>query len=212
MDLRLPEPAPELPDGLTLHRGLVDLDQQKHLWAALSAGLAAAPPVHPRVKGGGKTLAAMTNFGQAGWWSDVRGYRYERANPTTGKPWPDMPSAFVAVVRAAVADSPWPSFVPDACLINHYAAGTRMGLHQDRDERDFGQPIVTVSLGDSADWLIGGAKRGDKPTAFRVNSGDVLLMGGPARLLFHGVRKIHPGTSPLAGIAGRYSLTFRKAF
>ena len=122
-----------------------------------------------------------------------------------------MPEAFLALVAEMVAGSPWPNFVPDACLINHYAAGAKMGLHQDKDERDFSQPIVTVSLGDSADWLIGGAKRADKAMAFRVNSGDVLLMGGAARMLFHGVRKIHAGTSPIAGITGRYSLTFRRA-
>ena len=108
-------------------------------------------------------------------------------------------------------NSPWPDFTPDACLINFYAAGAKMGLHQDKDERDFSQPIVTVSLGDAADWLIGGFKRADPTRAFRLESGDVLLMGGESRMRFHGVRKIHPGTSPVADLTGRYSLTFRKA-
>ena len=211
MDLALPDPPLTLPEGLILRRGAADLARQGRLAAALTAVLAAAPPEHPRVKSGGMTSAAMTNCGVAGWWSDTKGYRYERINPATGKPWPAMPEAFLALVAEMVAGSPWPNFVPDACLINHYAAGAKMGLHQDKDERDFSQPIVTVSLGDSADWLIGGAKRADKAMAFRVNSGDVLLMGGAARMLFHGVRKIHAGTSPIAGITGRYSLTFRRA-
>ncbi len=211
MDLALPAPPLTLPAGLILHRSAVELARQEHLVRALAEVLTAAPPMHTRVKGGGMTSAAMTNCGQAGWWSDAKGYRYERTNPSTGKSWPAMPAEFLRIAEEVVADSPWPDFTPDACLVNHYAAGAKMGLHQDKDEADFSQPIVTVSLGDSADWLIGGAKRTDKAVAFRVNSGDVLLMGGSARMLFHGVRKIHPGTSPLAGIAGRYSLTFRRA-
>jgi alkylated DNA repair protein (DNA oxidative demethylase) len=115
------------------------------------------------------------------------------------------------VVAAAVAASPWPGFVPDVCLINRYGPDAKMGLHQDRDERDFNQPIVTVSLGASADFLIGGPQRSDRPTVVRVDSGDVLLMGPPSRLLFHGVRRIHPGTSPLPGLTDRISLTFRRA-
>ena len=110
-----------------------------------------------------------------------------------------------------MAESPWPGFAPDACLINHYVKGAKMGLHQDKDEADFSQPIVTVSLGDTADFLIGGAARGDKAVPFKVQSGDVLLMGGASRMRFHGIRKIYPGTSPVSDIGGRYSLTFRKA-
>lgn len=211
MDLALPDPPLTLPEGLILRRGAADGARQEHLVRALTQVLTAAPPVHTRVKGGGMTSAAMTNCGQAGWWSDAKGYRYEQTNPATGKSWPAMPAEFLRIVEEVVADSPWPDFTPDACLINHYAAGAKMGLHQDKDEADFSQPIVTVSLGDSADWLIGGAERADKAAAFRVNSGDALLMGGAARMFFHGVLKIHANTSPLAGITGRYSLTFRKA-
>lgn len=107
--------------------------------------------------------------------------------------------------------SPWPDFCPDACLINYYGPGAKMGLHQDRDEKDFSQPIITVSLGDSADFLVGGMARRERPEVIKLGSGDVLLMGGASRMRFHGVRKIYPGTSPLEGVTGRYSLTFRKA-
>src|SRR5262249_51176662 len=127
------------------------------------------------------------------------------------QPWPDVPPEFSEIVRRAASKSPWPSFEPDACLINFYAPGAKMGLHQDKDERDFSQPIITVSLGDDADFLIGGMKRADKAVPVILRSGDVLIMGGASRMRFHGVRKIYPGTSPFADVIGRYSLTFRKA-
>ena len=153
----------------------------------------------------------MTNCGKVGWWSDAKGYRYVAASPQTGAPWPHIPAAFIESVQAVVAKSPWPDFAPDACLINHYVSGAKMGLHQDRDEKDFSHPIVTVSLGDAADFLVGGFARGDKTQVLKVRSGDILLMGGASRMRFHGVRKIYPGTGPLTEISGRYSLTFRMA-
>jgi len=171
----------------------------------------AAPFQHPRTRGGGQTSAAMTNAGVAGWWSDAKGYRYITRQPGGSDPWPTMPDVFLEVVALALAETPWPDFRPDACLINFYGPGAKMGLHQDRDERDLSQPIVTVSLGDEADFLIGGFARGDKTKVQRVRSGDALVMGGAGRMRFHGIRKIYPGTSPLAGTEGRYSLTFRKA-
>jgi alkylated DNA repair protein (DNA oxidative demethylase) len=155
--------------------------------------------------------AAITNCGKMGWWSDEQGYRYVATQPASGAPWPEMPAEFSAAVGAAAARTPWPAFAPDACLINYYTPTAKMGLHQDKDERDFGEPIITLCLGDSADFLIGGPKRSDRPQAMLVQSGDAIVMGGPARMLFHGIRRIHPGTSPLPGIGGRYSLTFRKA-
>jgi alkylated DNA repair protein (DNA oxidative demethylase) len=157
------------------------------------------------------TSAAMTNAGDAGWWSDARGYRYLTHQPDRQAPWPPLPAAFTAFVKEIAASAPWPAFQPDACLINFYAPGAKMGLHQDRDERDFDQPIVTVSLGDDADFLVGGIARADKPQVLRVSSGDAIIMGGPSRLRFHGVRKIYPNTSPLPEVEGRYSLTFRRA-
>ncbi len=206
-----PPPAPDLPDGFIIRPGSAEAGAQLGLWQALQAVLAAAPPVPTRVKGGGQTLAAMTNCGPLGWWSDAKGYRYEPRNPATGQPWPPIPKAFLDIVQKVTAKSPWPGFSPDACLINFYGPGAKMGLHQDKDEADFGQPIVTVCLGDTADFMVGGFKRADKPQVFRVRSGDVLLMGGASRMRFHGVRKVHSGTSPVSDLAGRYSLTFRKA-
>ncbi|MGE4063939.1 MAG: alpha-ketoglutarate-dependent dioxygenase AlkB [Rhodospirillaceae bacterium] len=170
-----------------------------------------APFQHPRTRGGGMTSAAMTNAGDAGWWSDRSGYRYLTRQPGSEQPWPPLPEVFREAVALAVEGSPWAGFEPDACLINFYQAGAKMGLHQDRDERDFTQPIVTISLGDDADFLIGGLERADKTTAVVVSSGDGVLMGPPGRMLFHGIRKIYPGTSRLAGLEGRISLTFRKA-
>jgi alkylated DNA repair protein (DNA oxidative demethylase) len=157
------------------------------------------------------TAAAMTNCGDAGWWSDRKGYRYERCRPGTGEPWPAMPEVFRETVRAIVTATPWPDFAPDACLINFYGPDAKMGLHQDRDERDFSQPIVTVSLGDAADFTVGGFARTGPTRSIRVESGDAIVMGGASRMRFHGVRRIHPGTSPLESVNGRYSLTFRKA-
>lgn len=204
-------PPPALPKGVVFRPKAVSAALQQELLAAVSEIARGAPFQHPRTRGGGMTSAAMTNTGDAGWWSDAKGYRYITTQPGSDRPWPPMPDLFLEIVRLAVKGSPWPDFKPDACLINFYAPGAKMGLHQDRDEKDFAQPIVTISLGDDADWLIGGETRAAKTTAFLVQSGDAILMGPPGRLLFHGVRKIHPGTSPLGDLHGRISLTFRKA-
>lgn len=199
-----------LPPGLFHRPGLLDLEGQRAVLAAVRAVAQAAPFAHARTKGG-MTSAAMTNAGSAGWWSDLKGYRYETRNPVTGKSWPPMPEIFRDVVARAVADTPWPDFTPDACLINFYGEGAKMGLHQDRDEKDFTQPIVTVSLGDDGDFQIGGMTRSERAQVLVVKSGDTLAMGGDSRMRFHGIRKIHPGTGPLATLTGRISLTFRKA-
>jgi alkylated DNA repair protein (DNA oxidative demethylase) len=210
-DLFEKPPQTPLPDGVLRRFGLFDPEFQAELAAAVAEIARAAPFKQPRMKGKGQFSAAITNAGDTGWWSDEQGYRYLRTQPGTALSWPPMPEVLAHAVRRAVAGTPWPDFTADACLINFYSAEAKMGLHQDKDERDFSQPIVTVSLGDAADFLIGGAQRSDRPQVFRVESGDVLLMGPPSRMLFHGVRRIHPGTSPIAGLAGRYSLTFRKA-
>jgi alkylated DNA repair protein (DNA oxidative demethylase) len=203
--------AQPLPAGIWHRSGLLGPDIQAELARAVAEIAREAPFTHPRMKGKGMFSAAITNAGDAGWWSDERGYRYEPAQPGTARPWPKLPAVFVDTVARAVAGTPWPAFASDACLINFYGAGAKMGLHQDKDERDFSQPIVTVSLGDDADFLIGGAKRADPARAIRVRSGDVVIMGPPSRMLFHGVRRVLAGTSPIPGVAGRYSLTFRKA-
>lgn len=204
-------PPPALPEGVFHTPKAASPALQEKLLRAVAEIVRAAPLRTLATPGGGRTSAAMTNAGDAGWWSDRGGYRYAARQPDTGAPWPPMPAVFRKVVALALEGKPWPDFAPDACLIAFYGPGARMGLHQDRDERDLAQPIVTVSLGDDADFLVGGFARGDRPAALRVASGDVVVMGGAGRLRFHGVRRVHPGTGPLPGLAGRYSLTFRKA-
>ena len=204
--------APEpLPEGIWHRSGLFDPPFQADLARAVAEIALKAPFRQPRMKGKGMFSAAITNAGLAGWWSDERGYRYERTQPGATDPWPGLPEIFRDAVARAVAGTPWPDFTSDACLINFYGAGAKMGLHQDKDERDFSQPIVTVSLGDAADFLIGGAKRSEPSRAVRVESGDVMIMGPPSRMRFHGVRRVFSGTSPIPHVTGRYSLTFRKA-
>ena len=204
------DPAGNLPPGLCYQPRAVSPAGQALLYAAVQDIAVKVPFAQARTKGG-LTSAAMTNCGAAGWWSDLKGYRYETRHPGTGDPWPALPEVFLQTVGAAVAGSPWPDFVPDACLINFYGEGAKMGLHQDRDEKDFSQPIVTVSLGDDADFLIGGLTRTEKTQALVVRSGDIVIIGGDSRMRFHGIRKIYPGTSPLPALTGRISLTFRKA-
>jgi alkylated DNA repair protein (DNA oxidative demethylase) len=206
-----PPPDPVLPDGVILRRGLVDAGTQAQLARAVADIARGAPFRRPQTRGAGTFSAAITNCGIVGWWSDRQGYRYVATQPESSEPWPALPAIFRTVLADAVAGTPWPDFTPDACLINFYGPGAKMGLHQDKDERDFRQPIVTVSLGDTADFMVGGPTRSDKPIVFPFYSGDVLLMGGAGRMLFHGVRKVHAGTSPLPDVTGRYSLTFRKA-
>ena len=209
-DLFGAEIPPELPPGMAWKRAFLGLPRQKGLVLTLKRVLLAAP-AHPKRTKGGQTSAAMTDCGVLGWWSDPKGYRYTPNNPHTGQSWPEMPPEFRDLVREVAADSAWPAFSPDTCLINFYGPGAKMGLHQDKDERDFAQPIITVSLVDSADFMLGGFMRAGQPTVLRLMSGDVLVMGGESRIRFHGVRKVHAGTSPIAGLGGRYSLTFRKA-
>ncbi len=206
-----PRSAPLLPPGVLLRPGLLDPKTQHELAAAVVEIDAQAPFCRPQTRGRGIFSAAITNCGAAGWWSDQRGYRYLATQPDSDRPWPEIPRVFREAVKAAVAGTPWSEFEPDVCLINFYGPGAKMGLHQDKDERDFTQPIITICLGDAADFLVGGPKRADKAAAFQVESGDVLLMGPPSRMLFHGVRKVYAGTSPIMGVTGRYSLTFRKA-
>lgn len=159
---------------------------------------------------GAQLAAAMMSCGACGWVSDRRGYRYESRDPETGCPWPAMPPEFQALAAKTAAEAGFGGFAPDTCLVNRYAIGAGMGLHQDADEADFGQPIVSVSLGLPAVFLVGGAERRDRPQPLPVRSGDVLVFGGPARLLFHGIRPVKPGDDPLFG-PFRYNLTFRRA-
>ncbi len=177
---------------------------------AIGTVTAAAPLRHFATARGFSMSVAMSNCGRRGWVSDRDGYRYASTDPDTGLPWPPMPAVFASLAGAAAAAAGFPDFAPDACLINRYVAGARMGLHQDRDERDLSQPIVSVSLGLDATFQFGGATRADKPLRLPLQHGDVLVFGGPARLRFHGVSPLKPGDHPRLG-AQRFNLTFRRA-
>lgn len=179
--------------------------------APLVAAVAAEAPFRfMTTKRGGKMAAAMTSCGACGWVTDRRGYRYETTDPESGLPWPEMPAAFANLAEKAAAEAGFAAFRPDTCLINRYAIGAGMGLHQDADEQDFGQPIVSVSLGLPAVFLTGGSERRDRPQPLALQSGDVMVFGGPARLLFHGIRPMKAGRDPMFG-PFRYNLTFRRA-
>jgi alkylated DNA repair protein (DNA oxidative demethylase) len=157
----------------------------------------------------GKPMSVeMTNCGRVGWVSDRRGYRYETHDPVTMRPWPAMPALFADLAATMAARAGYGLFDPDACLINRYAAGSKMGLHQDRDESDFSQPIVSVSLGLPIRFNFGGERRTDRTTKVDLHHGDVVVFGGTARLAFHGVGTLRRGTHELTG-AYRYNLTFR---
>lgn len=178
--------------------------------AELRDVVAQAPFRHMVTPGGHPMSVAMTNCGKLGWISDRSGYRYDADDPEFGKPWPAMPPSFRKLAGQAAEDAGFGAFSPDACLINRYQPGAKMSLHQDKDERDFGAPIVSVSLGLSAVFLFGGLKRSDKPRRFHLEHGDVVVWGGPARLNFHGVAPLAEGEHALLG-RQRINLTFRKA-
>jgi alkylated DNA repair protein (DNA oxidative demethylase) len=152
----------------------------------------------------------MTNCGHLGWISDKSGYSYSAVDPESGKTWPAMPAPFLRLATNAASEAGFSGFVPNACLINRYEAGTKLSLHQDKDEKDFSQPIVSVSLGIPAVFLFGGLKRTDKTQRFVVQHGDVIVWGGPSRLRYHGILPVKEGKHPLLG-SYRVNLTFRKA-
>lgn len=172
--------------------------------------IAQSPLRHMVTPGGFRMSVAMTNCGELGWVTDRSGYRYDPVDPETGRSWPRMPAEFTKLATEAAAHAGFEGFTPDACLVNRYEAGTRLSLHQDRDERDFSQPIVSVSLGIPAVFLFGGPKRTDKARRVPLGHGDVVVWGGPARLHHHGVLPLKDGTHPFMGEC-RINLTFRKA-
>lgn len=198
-----------LAEGAVLLRGFAAVEAAA-LIAAADAVAAAAPFRHMIVPGGHAMSVAMTNCGRLGWITDRSGYRYDRIDPETGQPWPPMPACFESLARRAAAMGGFAGFDPDACLINRYEPGARMGLHQDRNERDMGAPIVSVSLGLPATFLFGGARRRDPALRLRIEHGDVIVWGGPSRLAFHGIAPLKPGECRLTGDV-RINLTFRKA-
>lgn len=180
------------------------------LLAALHDVITQAPLRHMITPGGFRMSVAMSNCGPLGWVTDASGYRYDAIDPDSGGPWPAMPEAFATLARSAAAAAGFGEFAPDACLINRYEPGARLSLHQDKDERDFSQPIVSVSLGMPAVFQFGGFKRSDSCLRVPLRHGDVVVWGGPSRLRFHGVLALKEARHPLLG-AQRYNLTFRKA-
>jgi alkylated DNA repair protein (DNA oxidative demethylase) len=196
-------------EGALLLRGFAR-SFEADLVAALRDIEAQAQFRHMVTPGGHQMSVAMTNCGSFGWVTDRTGYRYDPNDPDTGTPWPPMPASFRVLAGQAAAEAGFDGFAPEVCLINRYVPGARMSLHQDRDELDLGAPIVSVSLGLPAIFLFGGLKRSDKTRRFRLEHGDVVVWGGPARLIFHGVAPLADGEHPLMG-RQRINLTFRKA-
>ena len=210
-----------LPDLFSFERRRVELgpgaailggfacDQAEALLEQIAYLSSIAPFRHMQTPGGRRMSVAMLNAGALGWVSDASGYRYTTTDPQTGRTWPTIPSIFMELASRAAQALGFGRFVPDACLINRYAPGTRLSLHQDRDEQDHQAPIVSVSLGLPATFLWGGLQRQNRTTRYRLAHGDVAVWGGPSRLMFHGISELKDGVHPLTG-ALRYNLTFRK--
>jgi alkylated DNA repair protein (DNA oxidative demethylase) len=198
-----------LGDGAVLLHGFAQA-HDRALLAAIEAVTAKAPFRHMTTPGGFKMSVAMTNCGAAGWITDRRSYRYTADDPESGKPWPTMPKLFLKLADGAADAAGFPGFVPDACLINRYEPGTRLSPHQDRDEVDYGHPIVSVSLGLPATFQFGGPRRSDSMKKVPLCHGDVVVWGGPSRLAHHGVLTLKSGEHPMTGCR-RFNLTLRKA-
>jgi alkylated DNA repair protein (DNA oxidative demethylase) len=205
-----PRPAREqIADGAVLLRGFARVIEHE-LIAALCDVVAQAPFRQMFTPGGHRMSVAMTNCGSLGWVTDPTGYRYDAVDPQSDQPWPAMPPVLRELAGTAAQEAGFSGFSPDACLINCYRPGARMSLHQDKDEKDFTAPIVSVSLGLPAIFLFGGMKRSDKPRRLRLDHGDVVVWGGPTRLAYHGVAPLADGDHTLLG-RQRINLTFRKA-
>lgn len=190
--------------GATVYPGCLDRAAQQRVLGDIRALVAVAPLVHPETRWGKKMSVGMTSAGRLGWVSDRRGYRYEPRHPS-GVAWPEIPQSILDLwSRVSGVDRS-----PECCLINYYGAGARMGLHQDRDEADFAMPVVSLSLGDDALFRIGGTERKDPTESLWLSSGDVVVLGGAARMAFHGVDRIRAGTSRLLDEGGRFNLTLR---
>lgn len=201
-------PRTNLPPGIRHLAGYLDKSQQEALVEIVRSIVADAPLYTPAMPKTGKEMSVrMTNCGSLGWVTDKeRGYRYQSAHPATGKPWPRIPDMLLDIWRDAAQSD----LEPEACLINHYDATAKMGLHQDRDEQEFSAPVLSISLGDDCLFRVGGLKRDDPTVSIRLQSGDVVVIGGEGRLAFHGVDRIYPGTSMLLKREGRINLTLRR--
>lgn len=200
----------KISEGVWLHPGGA-LEMEEMLLNDLENVVKQAPFRHMTTRRGHKMSVAMTNCGESGWVSDRRGYRYSPSDPESGLPWPAMPLSFLKLARKfAGGESGFDGFRPDVCLINRYEVGAKMGLHQDKDEVDFSAPIVSVSLGLPATFVLGGMERTGPTRRIPLEHGDVIVWGGPARLLFHGILPLKTGEHPRLGPL-RINLTFRKA-
>jgi alkylated DNA repair protein (DNA oxidative demethylase) len=200
----------QLEEGAVLLRGFA-APQATELVKGIETVARAAPFRHLVTPGGYTMSVAMTNCGRVGWVSDRTGYRYDAMDPDTAAPWPAMPAAFPELATKAAAAGGFDGYDPDACLINRYKPGAKLSLHQDRDENDKWAPIVSVSLGLPAVFLWGGKRRSDPVRRIRLENGDVVVWGGPARFVYHGVAPLKPGEHPVTG-AMRLNLTFRKVY
>lgn len=195
--------------GSVVLRGFA-VAEAEAMYGEIGEIIAQAPFRHMQTPGGFQLSVAMSNCGAYGWVTDKAGYRYQATDPENAQPWPAMPALFLRLASEAATEAGFPDFVPDACLINRYAPGARMSLHQDRDERDLGQPLVSVSLGLPAVFQFGGLRRAERASRITLTHGDVVVWGGPDRLRYHGVLALKEGEHPLIG-ACRLNLTFRKA-
>lgn len=203
----------QLPHALSIAQGVqlwpqaLDQTQQSELLGAVLSAVEEAPFVQPTMPRTGTPFSvAQTNFGTLGWVSDRAGYRYQKNHPKTGRPWPPIPPMLLRLWHAALPDAP----DPHCCLVNHYGAGARMGLHQDRDETALDVPVLSVSLGAEALFRLGGTSRKSPTRSLTLRSGDLLAFGGAARLAFHGIDRIVPGSSSLVPGKGRINLTLRR--
>jgi alkylated DNA repair protein (DNA oxidative demethylase) len=197
-----------LPNGIQHLPEYLDRPRQEALIGTVRAIVAEAPLYVPAMPGTGKPMSVrMTNCGSLGWMTDkAGGYRYQPTHPATGRPWPAIPHDLLALW----SDIAGYALPPEACLINFYSDDAKMGLHQDRDEKDFGAPVLSVSLGNTCLFRVGGTRRTDRTLSFKLSSGDIVVLGGEGRLCFHGVDRIYPSTSTLLKNGGRINLTLRR--
>jgi alkylated DNA repair protein (DNA oxidative demethylase) len=198
----------QLPNGVRHGPDYLNRPRQEALVEIIRAIVAEAPLYVPVMPGNGKPMSVrMTNCGSLGWVTDKdRGYRYQPTHPATGRPWPEIPGELLEIWNDVSGyDKP-----PEACLVNFYSDDARMGLHQDKDERDLTAPVVSISLGNTCLFRVGGLARTDKTSSLRLSSGDVVILGGEGRLCFHGVDRIYPATSTLLKNGGRINLTLRR--
>lgn len=214
MNLLFPEPDLDLPPGARIFRARLAAAEQVAVLDDIARVMELAPPFRPRMPTGPLMINSLTNCGQFGWFSDRKGYRYEERHPFTGQEWPPIPISVLAIAKAAAIETGY-AFVPDACLVNIYAADGRLSLHRDYDEADFAWPIVSFSFGNDADFQLAGLKRSGPSTTFTLHSGDVFVLAGESRLRYHGVKRIRSGTSsikhPALPDGGRINLTLRRA-